>query len=313
MRKRIVACGILALVLAAGCGGGAGAGAGFSSGSSGSGGSGSGGSGSGGNQGSSGGSSSACSAMSAGQGASLNGFIPFASDNLWNKDISSAAVDANSAAIINFIGPNIGLHPDFGSGEYQGSYMGIPYMVVSGTQAAVTVRILPLTGTRATPAPMPIPAGAPIEGYPNPGNGDRHVLVLDNSNCFLYELYNSSSNNDGSWNADSAAVWDLLGDEQRPWTWTSADAAGLPIFPAWFAMTKSLPGKYNTPCASRCPTVRRHLRRRHRTGRRPRHPHKPCAHGDAPAPEGELRHFEFLRQRAGDSQCSEEVRHDYGG
>jgi hypothetical protein len=78
---------------------------------------------------------------------------------------------------------------------------------------------------------MPIPPGAPIEGYPNPGNGDRHVLVLDNINCFLYELYNSSANNDGSWNADSAAVWDLLGDEQRPWTWTSADAAGLPIFP----------------------------------------------------------------------------------
>ena len=57
------------------------------------------------------------------------------------------------------------------------------------------------------------------------------MLVLDNGNCFLYELYNSSVNSDGSWNADSTAVWDLLSDEQRPYTWTSADAAGLPVFP----------------------------------------------------------------------------------
>jgi hypothetical protein len=77
---------------------------------------------------------------------------------------------------------------------------------------------------------MPIPGNASIEGDPNP-SGDRHVLVLDNSNCFLYELFNSVPNGNGSWNADSAAVWDLLADEQRPWKWTSADAAGLPIFP----------------------------------------------------------------------------------
>jgi hypothetical protein len=88
-----------------------------------------------------------------------------------------------------------------------------------------------LYGDESDPGPMPIPANAQIEGDPNPGNGDRHVLVLDNSNCFLYELYSASKNADGSWNGGSAAVWDLLADEQRPWTWTSADAAGLPIFP----------------------------------------------------------------------------------
>jgi hypothetical protein len=77
---------------------------------------------------------------------------------------------------------------------------------------------------------MPIALTDPIEGYPNPGTGDRHVLVLDKSNCFLYELY-SSYPQASSWNADSGAVWDLLADEQRPYTWTSADAAGLPIFP----------------------------------------------------------------------------------
>jgi len=86
-------------------------------------------------------------------------------------------------------------------------------------------------GDESDPGPMPVPANAPIEGYPNPGNGDRHVLVLDNANCWLYELYSSYPQSDGSWNADSAAVWDLTADEQRPYTWTSADAAGLPIFP----------------------------------------------------------------------------------
>ena len=106
----------------------------------------------------------------------------------------------------------------------------IPYTVVSGTQAAAPINFTAY-GDESDPGPMPIPASAPIEGYPNSGSGDRHVLVLDNSNCFLYELYSSYPNNDGSWDADSAAVWDLLGDEQRPWTWTSADAAGLPIFP----------------------------------------------------------------------------------
>ena len=85
-------------------------------------------------------------------------------------------------------------------------------------------------GDESDPGPMPVPSDAPIEGYPNPGTGDRHVLVLDNNNCWLYELYNSAAGTGTSWNADSAAVWDLLNDEQRPWTWTSADAAGLSIF-----------------------------------------------------------------------------------
>jgi hypothetical protein len=168
--------------------------------------------------------------MSTGQGASLNGFRPFASDNLWNTDISGAPVDANSGAIINFIGPTIGMHADFGSGQYQGSNIGIPYAVVDGTQSPVSINFTAY-GDESDPGPMPIPGNASIEGDPNPGNGDRHVLVLDNSNCFLYELYSSYPNTDGSWNAASAAVWDLLANQQRPWTWTSADAAGLPIFP----------------------------------------------------------------------------------
>jgi hypothetical protein len=172
---------------------------------------------------------SACGQMSTGQGASLNGFVPFSSASLWNQDISSAAVDANSANIINFIGATVGLHPDFGQGQYQGSTIGIPYSVVNLQQPNIPINFTAY-GDESDPGPMPIALTDPIEGYPNPGTGDRHVLVLDNSNCFLYEM-DSSYPQTASWNADSAAVWDLLGNEQRPYTWTSADAAGLPIFP----------------------------------------------------------------------------------
>jgi len=172
---------------------------------------------------------SSCNQMSLGRNASLNGFIPFPADNAWNQDISEAQVDPNSDAIINFIGSNTPLHPDFGAGLYNSQTIGIPYVIVSG-EPFVNIKFTAY-GDNSDPGPMPIPHNAPIEGYPHPGNGDRHVLVLDRDNCWLYELYYSFPKSDGSWKAASAAVWDLLNDEQRPYTWTSADAAGLPIFP----------------------------------------------------------------------------------
>jgi len=170
-----------------------------------------------------------CSSLSLGRGASLNGFIPFPSDNAWNQDMSSASVDPNSDALINFIGASTPMHPDFGAGLYGGSTIGVPYVVVSGSPF-VNIHFTAY-GSESDPGPMPVPHNAPIEGYPHPGNRDRHVLVLDRDNCWLYELYHSYPQKDGSWEADSAAVWDLLNDEQRPYTWTSADAAGLPVFP----------------------------------------------------------------------------------
>jgi hypothetical protein len=170
-----------------------------------------------------------CSSLSLGRGASLNGFIPFPSDNAWNQDITSASVDPNSDALINFIGASTPMHPDFGAGLYGGSTIGVPYVVVSGSPF-VNIHFTAY-GSESDPGPMPVPHNAPIEGYPHPGNRDRHVLVLDRDNCWLYELYHSYPQKDGSWKADSAAVWDLLNDEQRPYTWTSADAAGLPVFP----------------------------------------------------------------------------------
>ncbi len=172
---------------------------------------------------------SACSGIGTGQGASLNGFLPFPADNAWNTNIAASPVDPNSAAIINFIGGSDPIHPDFGSGEYDGSSIGIPYIVVNSSQSLVPIQFTAY-GDESDPGPMPIPASAPIEGYPNPGSGDRHVLVIDNNTCWLYEMDNSYPQSNGSWSADSAAVWDLQADETRPLTWTSADAAGLSIF-----------------------------------------------------------------------------------
>jgi hypothetical protein len=169
-----------------------------------------------------------CSGMSLGRGASLNGFLPFPADNAWNQDISNSPVDPNSANIINFIGASTPLHPDFGGGLYDGQTMGIPYDIVSGSPF-VNIKYTAY-GSESDPGPMPIPKNAPIEGYPKPDNGDRHVLILDRDNCWLYELYSAYPQSNGSWDAGSGAVWDLLNDEQRPYTWTSADAAGLSVF-----------------------------------------------------------------------------------
>jgi len=164
-----------------------------------------------------------------GREASLNGFVPFPAENLWNTDISNSPVDPDSSNYINFIGPATTLHPDFGSGTWAGQSMGIPYQVEASTQAMVNVK-LGLYGDESDPGPMPIPSSALIEGYPKPGDGDRHVLVLERGGCWLFELYNASLSDKGVWSANSTAIWDMTMDEQRPYTWTSADAAGLPIF-----------------------------------------------------------------------------------
>src|SRR5437773_2949345 len=169
-----------------------------------------------------------CSGMTVGQLTSLNGFVPFQSTSLWNTDISAAAVDPNSTNYINFIGSTITLHPDFGAGTFHNQTIGIPYQVVAGTQPKVPVT-LGAFFDESDPGPEPIPSNALIEGYPKPGNGDRHVLVLEKDGCWLYELYNAALTK-GKWSAAATAIWDMTINEQRPYTWTSADAAGLPVF-----------------------------------------------------------------------------------
>jgi hypothetical protein len=170
-------------------------------------------------------------AASLGVGASLNGAIPFPADNAWNTDISGAEVDPNSANLIASIGADKGLYRDFGSGTWDGAPIGIPYMVVSGTQTKVAVDYQAY-GDESDPGPFPIPLTAPIEGAPNTG-GDRHVLVIDKDNHRLYEIGRAFVQSN-RWLADAGAVFHLNSNNVRPTAqqgWTSADAAGLPIFP----------------------------------------------------------------------------------
>jgi len=164
-----------------------------------------------------------------GPGASLHGKQLFPPDNPWNEDISNSQVDPNSDNLIAGIGLNTNLHPDFGT-VWNGAPNGIPYIVVSGSQPKVPLNWTAY-GDESDPGPYPIPADAPIEGGPN-STGDRHVLVIDRDNWMLYELGYAFPINDGaSWNANCGAIFDLNSNALRPAGWTSADAAGLPIFP----------------------------------------------------------------------------------
>jgi hypothetical protein len=175
-------------------------------------------------------------AAALGTGASLHGSVPFPADNAWNTDISAAPVDPNSAALIASIGLSRGLHPDFGAGLYDGAPIGIPYIVVGRGQARVAVAFTDYAD-ESDPGPYPVPAAAPIEGQRADGGafgGDRHVLVVDRDANRLYEMGNAYLQADGSWKASGGAVFHLDSNQVRPGGqpgWTSADAAGLPIFP----------------------------------------------------------------------------------
>lgn len=156
----------------------------------------------------------------------------FPADNIWNTAVDTLPVHPNSANYINTIGAARTLHPDFGSGAWppgSNSPIGIPLVVVSGSQPQVPITFFWWPG-ESDPGPYPIPPDAPIEGGPD-STGDRHVLVLENDNCILYEMYYAFPQPDGSWEAANGAVYNLNSHALRPDGWTSADAAGLPILP----------------------------------------------------------------------------------
>ena len=165
-----------------------------------------------------------------GPNASLHGKALLPADDPWNQDISKAPVDPESEKILNFIGRNKPLHPDFGT-TWQGNPNGIPYVVVTGTQPKVAVTFTDY-GEESDPGPYPIPPDAPVEGGSG-SDGDRHVLVLDRDNWRLYEMWRAFPVNGGkTWKAANGAVFDLKKKTpQRPAGWTSADAAGLPVLP----------------------------------------------------------------------------------
>ncbi len=158
----------------------------------------------------------------------IAGCEAFPANNVWNTPIDTLPVDANSAQYVATIGAAAPGHPDFGSGLYDGEPIGIPYATVPGTQPKVKVSFQ--YADESDPGPYPIPPNVPIEGGAQ-STGDRHVLVIDKDNCILYEMWSSYPQPDGSWQAGSGAIFQLKSNALRPAGWTSADAAGLPIFP----------------------------------------------------------------------------------
>ncbi len=160
--------------------------------------------------------------------SSVGGCALFPDDNVWNALVDTLPVDANSQSYVATIGATKGLHADFGSGDWDGGPIGISYTVVGSSQTKVGL-VFDYAG-ESDPGPYPIPPNAPIEGGPL-STGDRHVLVVDSGSCILYELYAAYPQSDGTWQAGSGAVFNLTSNTLRPLTWTSADAAGLPILP----------------------------------------------------------------------------------
>jgi len=153
----------------------------------------------------------------------------FPPNNAWNERVDKLPVAADSAQLIASIGLDTGLHPDFGSGLYDGQPIGIPYDVVSKSTPRSKVSFD--YADESDKGPYPIPKTVHIEGG-RASSGDRHAILVDRDACRLYELYALYPKaGGGGWKAGSGAIWSLRSNHLRPATWTSADAAGLPIFP----------------------------------------------------------------------------------
>lgn len=156
----------------------------------------------------------------------------FPSNNIWNTRIDGMPVSSRSAAYISSIGSGTSLRSDFAAGTWNGGPIGIPYSIVPADQQKVAVSFdnpQESYPRESDPGPYPIPNNAVIEGNPAV-DGDHHVLVIQEGDCKLYELYKSVRKEGGGWQASNGAIFDLNSNSLRPDGWTSADAAGLPIF-----------------------------------------------------------------------------------
>lgn len=174
-----------------------------------------------------------------GQGPTIGGCPVFPADNIWNTRIDQLPLHTNSSAWITTIGASTGIKTDFGSGLWNGGPIGIPFITVQGTQTKY-----PATfdyASESDPGPYAVPLTAPIEGG-SASSGDRHAIAIDTTNCILYELF-SAYPQASSWRAGSGAIYPLTSHALRPAGWTSADAAGLPIFPGLVRYDEILAGE----------------------------------------------------------------------
>jgi hypothetical protein len=160
----------------------------------------------------------------------IGGCLMMPADNYWHADVRSLPVSPRSSAWVSSLGLDAKFHTDFGSGEWQGEPIGIPYNVVFPGQPKVTMGFY-YPGD-SDPGPYPMRWDAPIEGSQR-SDGDRHVLTVDKATCKLYEVFDAhrGPKPTSPWLAGSGAVFDLSSNAMRPAGHTSADAAGLPMLP----------------------------------------------------------------------------------
>ena len=151
----------------------------------------------------------------------------FPKSSPWNQRVDSLPAASNSDEIVRSIGAGGSVHADFGSGLWEGALIGIPITVVGKKQKKARVSFE--YADESDRGPYPIPRGVKIEGGRS-STGDRHAIIVDRSSCRLYELFALYPKGRG-WTAGSGAIWNLRSNKLRPAGWTSADAAGLPIFP----------------------------------------------------------------------------------
>jgi hypothetical protein len=179
----------------------------------------------------------------------------FPRDNHWNQRVDSLPVAAGSDRLVRSIGLSSPVHPDFGSGLYEGSPIGIPFTTVGARQKKVPVRFE--YAGESDGRRYPVPRNAPIEGG-RAADGDRHVIVVDRRRCRLYELYAAYPVRGGrSWRAGSGAIWSLRSNKLRPAGWTSADAAGLPILAGLARYEEVRRGEINHALRFTAPKTRR--------------------------------------------------------
>jgi opacity protein-like surface antigen len=195
-------------------------------------------------------------------GPTLAGCPVFPANSPWNTDISGAPLAADSATLVGAEAAGHNVHLDFG--DTQSEY-GIPFSVVGPRQRRVPIAYGTDGadyGDESDHGPFPIPPTAPIEGAPaaepNPDSGDRHVIVIQRQRCVDYELYNAVRVRGGaSWEVSSSARWDLTRNGRRPAGWTSADAAGLPIFPGLLRYEEAVSGTIRHALRFTLPRARR--------------------------------------------------------
>lgn len=179
----------------------------------------------------------------------------FPADNVWNQRVDALPVAAGSSAQIRSIGEDASAHADFGSGKWEGAPIGIPYVVVSSKTKKRKVSFE--YSDESDHARYPIPKNAPIEGG-RKSDGDRHVIAIDKTKCRLYELYAAYPRSGGrSWRAGSGAIWSLKSNKLRPAGWTSADAAGLPIYPGLARADEMAKGSIDHALRFTAPRTRR--------------------------------------------------------